>query len=89
MPTSLNAAVATAKRPADTIRDHLIRYIGPFTAKNAVQMFAKQSLGVDADSVTMSQAATLVDALSPMLRTLLGRQSAEKVIEQLKRELGA
>lgn len=85
---TLKADVTTAKRPADTIREYLMRYIGPFTAKNAVQMFAKQALGVEPDAVTISQAPALVDALSPMLRTLLGKPSAEKVIEQLKLELG-
>jgi hypothetical protein len=88
MPALPNASAAGAKRAADSIRDHLMRYVGPFTAKNAVQMLSKQTLGIDADAVTMDQAPTLVEALGPMLRTLLGKVSAEKVIEQLKQELG-
>jgi len=88
MSASPNASGAGTKRAADLIRDHLMRYVGPFTAKNAVQMLSKQTLGIDADAVTMDQAPKLLEALGPMLRTLLGKLSAEKVIEQLKQELG-
>ena len=78
---------ANTKRAADIIREHLMRYVGPFTARNAVQMYAKQAVGVDADAVTAAQAPAVVEALAPMLRTLLGKQAADRVIEQLKQEL--
>ena len=78
-----------SKRPADVIREHLLRYVGPFTAKNAVEMHSKKALGVSADSVTMAQAKDLLEALGPMMRTLLGKQNADRVLDQLKQELGA
>lgn len=89
MPVSRDAPDVSGKRAADVIREHLIRYVGPFTAKNAVQMFSKQTLGIDADSVTRAQAPALLEALSPMLRTLLGKTNAERVIEMLKQEFSS
>ena len=75
------------RRPADVIREHLARYVGPFTAKNAVQMFSQQIAGTDADHVTAAQAPQVLDAIGPMLRTLLGKDGADKVLEQIRKEL--
>jgi hypothetical protein len=77
--------VAT-KRPSEVIREHLAQYVGTFTAKNAVQMGAKQ-VGTDAEHLTVDKVPALLDALGPMMRTLLGKPTAEKVTEQIRREL--
>ena len=77
----------TSLLPADTVREKLGQYLGPFTARNAVQLAAKQSAGTDADHVTRAQIPALVDALGPTLRTLLGKSTAEKVSDEIKREL--
>lgn len=87
MTSAAGLANAPSRRAADVIREHLARYVGPFTAKNAVQLHAKQALGIDADSVSAAQVAPLLEALAPLLRTLLGKQSADRVLEQLKQEL--
>jgi hypothetical protein len=76
-----------ARSPADVVRAHLAQYLGPFTAKNAVQMVAKGSLGTDADHLTLAQVPGLLQALGPTLRTLLGREGAEKVVAQIRKEL--
>ncbi len=73
--------------PAEIIRAKLSQYLGPFTAKNAVQMVAKQAVGADADTVTRAQVPALIDALGPTLRTLLGRDAAEKVASDIRKEL--
>jgi hypothetical protein len=73
--------------PADVVRARLGQYLGPFTAKNAVQMMAKQSAGTDADHLTRSQVPALLEALGPTLRTLLGRATAEKVVDEIRKEL--
>ncbi|HKO57589.1 MAG TPA: hypothetical protein VJ276_17075 [Thermoanaerobaculia bacterium] len=80
-------AVAT-KRPADVVREQLAPYVGAFTAKNAVQMGAKQ-IGTDAEHLTAAQVPSLLDALGPMMRTLLGKPTAEKVAAEIRREVGA
>ena len=74
------------KRPADVVREQLVQYLGAFTAKNAVQMGAKQ-LGTDAEHLTIDKVPALLDALGPMMRTLLGKPTAEKVVEQIRQEL--
>ena len=73
--------------PADVVRAKLSQYLGPFTAKNAVQMVAKQQVGTDADSVTRAQVPALIDALGPTLRTLLGKEKAELVVQDIRKEL--
>ena len=73
--------------PAEVLRTKLSPYLGPFTAKNAVQMVAKQSVGMDAESVTRAQVPALIDALGPTLRTLLGREKADKVAADIRKEL--
>ena len=78
----------TAKHPADMVRAHLAQYLGPFTAKNAVTMMAKQALNTDPDHLTRQQVPQLVEALGPTLRTLLGKAGAEKVAGEIRKELG-
>jgi hypothetical protein len=75
------------KRPADVVREHIARYLGPFTSKTAVQMMAKQALAIESDRVTRDQVPALLEALGPTLRTLLGKGGAENVVDEIKREL--
>jgi hypothetical protein len=79
--------VSHARPPAEIVREKLAQYLGPFTAKNAVQMMAKQAAGTDADHVTRTQVPAVLDALGPTLRTLLGKATAEKVADEIRREL--
>lgn len=73
--------------PADVVREQLTPYLGPFTSKNALQMVAKQTLGTDADHVQLSHIPRLLEALGPTLRTLLGKEGAAKVADQIRKEL--
>jgi hypothetical protein len=73
--------------PAEVIRAKLSQYLGPFTAKNAVAMVAKQAAGMDAELVTRAQVPALMDALGPTLRTLLGKVAAERVANDIRKEL--
>jgi hypothetical protein len=79
--------MAAAQTPAEVVRAHFARYLGPFTAKNAVRTVAKQSFGIEADHLTREQVPTLLDALGPLLRTLLGKEGAERVAGEIRREL--
>jgi hypothetical protein len=75
------------KRPAEVVREHIARYLGPFTSKTAVTMMAKQKLGTEPDRVTREQVPALLEALGPTLRTLLGKSGAETVADEIKKEL--
>ena len=75
------------ERPADIIRERLSSYLGPFSSANALKLFAKQALSTDPDSVTREQVPALLDALGPMLRTLLGRAGADKLLQEIRQEL--
>jgi len=78
---------AAGRPPAQVVREKLGQYLGPFTAKNAVQMVAKQVAGTDADHVPRTQIPALLDALGPTLRTLLGKATAQKVADEIRKEL--
>ena len=78
---------SNAKPPAEIVREKLGQYLGPFTARNAVQMVAKQTAQFEADRITRDQIPALLEALGPTLRTLLGRATAEKVTAEIRKEL--
>jgi hypothetical protein len=86
-PMSANTA-ATSGKPADVVREHLSVYLGAFTARSSVQMMAKQALSAAPESITLAQIPALLEALGPMLRTLLGKGGAEKVVAEIQWKLG-
>lgn len=81
-------ATTSGKSPADVVRDELMPYLGPFTSRNAVQMMAKQSAGTAPESLTHAQIPALLEALGPILRTLLGKAGADKVLGEIRWKLG-
>jgi hypothetical protein len=58
-------------------------------ARNAVKTFATKALGRPPEMLVRADAEPLLRALKPMLRTLLGAQQAEAVIENLTKEAAA
>jgi hypothetical protein len=79
--------LSSTQRPSDLIRERLSAYLGPFSTANALKLFAKQALSTDPDSVTREQVPALLDALAPMLRTLLGKAGADKLLQEIRSEL--
>ena len=75
------------RHPTDVIRDRLAVYLGPNTARNAIKTFAERALGIAPDQVTSADVGRLIEALRPMLKTLVGAQKTEKIIQQLIVEL--
>jgi hypothetical protein len=71
---------------ADLIAEGLSGYLGPHMARNAVKTFANKALGRPPEMLVRSDVEPLLRALRPMLRTLLGAQQAETVIEHLTKE---
>jgi hypothetical protein len=73
---------------ADRIAARLARFLGPHTAKVAVRTFAQRGLGRGAETLTVEDIPAMAQALRPMLRTLLGRQRTEVVVQHILAEFG-
>jgi len=71
----------------DQIVERLSTYLGPNTARVAVQTFARKSLGKAPEQVTAADAPALLEALRPMLRTLVGADSTDALLRSLREEV--
>jgi len=78
------ARLPVTSSTCDAVADALATYLGPNTARTAVRTFAERTLGKRAAEVEREDAPALLDALRPMLRTLLGSGPADHAIQQLK-----
>ena len=67
---------------------HLAAYLGQHTAPMAIKTFAKQALGIAPDQLQAPDTSKLLDAMRPMLSTLIGKQRAEEVAVLIRRDLG-
>lgn len=76
------------RAPSEVVHEHLALYLGPYTAKNALKTFSAKALGKAPEAVTLNEAPQLLQALRPMMRTLLGVQQCEHVLRQVTKELG-
>jgi hypothetical protein len=52
-----------------------------------VRSFADRALGQKPEQIGREEAPRLVEALRPMLRTLLGQNAADAVVSELMQEL--
>lgn len=76
----------TQRAPGDLIAEVLTTHLGPSTARTAVRTFAGR-LGLRPEALSREDAARLLEALRPMLRTLLGAQPADVVLDGIRGEL--
>ena len=67
---------------------HLAPYLGQHTAAMAMKTFAKQALGIAPDQLQTPDTPKLLEALRPMLSTLVGKQRAEEIALLIRRDLG-
>jgi hypothetical protein len=75
--------------PSEHVTARLAAFLGPHTARNALKTFATRTLGRAPEELTVADVPALLEALRPMLRTLLGDDSARALVDQIKKELGA
>ena len=67
---------------------HLAAYLGEHTAPMAIKTFAKRALGLAPDELRLPDTSKLLEAMRPMLSTLIGKQRAEEVAMLIRRDLG-
>jgi hypothetical protein len=72
--------------PAERVATLLAEYLGPHTAQAAVRTFARSALGLAPEAVRPEDVPGLLDALRPMLRTLLGSAICEELLAPLAKE---
>lgn len=72
---------------SQVVEQRLTPLLGPFTARMALKTFASSRLGRTPDQISRGDVPALLDALRPMLNTLVGSARASSVIDELKKEL--
>lgn len=75
------------KKTAATIVSRLAVHLGPNIARMAITTFSQKALGVPAEDVKPSEIPRLLEALRPMLNVMLGKDHAEAVIGEIRRDL--
>jgi hypothetical protein len=73
--------------PFEVLRDRLAVYLGPHTARSALKTFADKKLRMPPEQMSASDAQRLVEALRPMLKTLVGAAQCDRIVAQLNLEL--
>ena len=71
----------------EVLRDRLSVYLGPNTTRAALKTFAHKTVGVAPEDLDARQARLVVEALRPMLKTLVGAEQCEHIVHQLCLEL--
>ncbi len=72
---------------AEQVADHLTTWLGKHNAKNAVKMFSMRALNRPCETIQIEDLPMLLEALRPMLRTLVGEESAELVLTDIKKKV--
>ncbi|HVO19033.1 MAG TPA: hypothetical protein VMU15_07245 [Anaeromyxobacter sp.] len=75
-----------AELPHQIIAERLAAYLGPNTAQVAVRTFAGRACGCLPHELTRNDVPRLVEALRPMLRTLLGGDGAEELLQRVSED---
>ncbi|HVE83022.1 MAG TPA: hypothetical protein VND93_09260 [Myxococcales bacterium] len=69
------------------VEQRLTPLLGPFTARMALKTFSASKLGRTPEQISRQDVPPLLDALRPMLNTLVGSARAGAVLEELRKEL--
>ena len=81
------APTVSTSEIASEIERALAVYVGPHTARLAVQTFSKEALGRGPETLTRIDVAKLLDALRPMLSAFIGRAQADVVLKQVQKRV--
>jgi hypothetical protein len=65
----------------------LAPYIGDFNAQMWIKSVARRELGLSPEDLTVKHLTPLIEGLRPFLQTLMGRSTAENLLQQIGREV--
>ncbi|HEY3570691.1 MAG TPA: hypothetical protein VGP73_22360 [Thermoanaerobaculia bacterium] len=65
----------------------LAPYIGDFNAQMWIKSVARRELGLAPEDLTVKHLPPLIDGLRPFLQTLMGRSTADNLLQQIGREV--
>lgn len=74
--------------PSEIIYRHLVHYLGPHTTRTALRTFCTKAVGKAPDEVTRAEIPQVLNALKPMMRTLIGAKESDAVLMLVTLELG-
>jgi len=72
----------------ETVAERLGVCIGKHMARSAVKTFSERAIGRAPETLTIADMPALLQALRPMLRTLIGAAQCEVVLAQITRDVG-
>jgi hypothetical protein len=72
---------------ADQVAEQLGPYLGPFNARVAVKTFCQRAFKLTPEALTIQHLPALLEALRPMLHTLVGRSSTDSLLVQIQRQV--
>lgn len=65
----------------------LAPYIGQFNAQMWIKSVARRELALAPEELTAAHLAQLLGGLRPFLQTLMGRATADDLLQQIRREV--
>jgi hypothetical protein len=72
--------------PVERVQRRLAIYVGPHTARISIKTFSQKALGVAPEEVTPAQLPALLEALRPLVRSMLGETQGEHLVTLLMAE---
>jgi hypothetical protein len=72
----------------ERIASVLATYVGPRSARVAVETVARRTLHRSATTLTLADVRPMQDALRPMLSAFVGKAHADAVLARIAREVG-
>jgi hypothetical protein len=70
------------------ITSRLAPHLGPNVARMAMKTSSQKALGIAPENVQINQAGAVIDAIRPMLNVMLGRDHAETIVQDIRKDLG-
>jgi hypothetical protein len=74
---------------AAVVISRLAPHLGPNVARMAMKTSSQKALGLAPEATQLTHVPKLLDAIRPMLNVMLGKDHAETIILEIRRDLAA